>query len=698
MYRLARAHAPTLLFALSLAGCDCGGPAPLDECSADTDCDRGEVCVDGRCRMATPGMDAGDVPPGFDGGPPGPTIASVRLEPASASLTSVDGARPTQTFMAVVSYSDGTEGPAVAPTFSLDSLAIGDIDGASGEFTANGFIGGTATVNVSVPAGGSTLTASGTVTVTLERVIRGGGITDADVAMFGTATPVDDGARSAGIVYPLDGVVMPQNVYPADVQWTRSAGGDLFRVTIVKPGASVTAYLRHDPLMHWLVDEAAWRAVAQTGPGEPATLNVDRLEAASGELVRGAPITMTFAQAALAGSVYYWDIVRGRIVRIDDGTATRVEFMPTPPPAPADGERCVGCHSVSNSGRYMTGRLGGGDNMGAIFDLTVDLTGDPPPTTWPVTGASLRWWFSSWSPDDTRMVVAYRGGTPQLGFVDTATGAEVLPAAGTMPMGTYPSWSPDGTQIAYVGDQNGWGDGPTVGNVYTLPVTGPDMVGAATRIHEAAAIPGSTVDSYPTWSPDSAMIAFANGTRARSESVGFPVNLYAMARDGSNVVPLTRGASTAMDYQPRFSPFQQGGYYWLSFLSRRIYGNPAIGNTPSAEGRRQQIWVTAVRVGAAPGEDPSEVAYWLPGQDPRSANISAFWAPRACRADGEGCAVGSECCSGDCRPPAGGGDPVCSPPPPDRCRRLGETCSDTADCCPDMGLTCVANVCLAGPG
>ncbi|MCB9594265.1 MAG: PD40 domain-containing protein [Sandaracinaceae bacterium] len=696
MQHLPRSAVSLLVFLL--AACDPGGPLPTSPCGSDAECDTGEMCVDGACRPATPRMDGGGTPPGVDSGGPGVTVASVRLEPASAGLVAVDGSRPTQTFMAIAVLSDGTEAAAIAPTFSLDSVSIGDIDPASGVFTANGFIGGSATVTVSVPNGGAPLSATATVSVRLERTVRGDGVTDEDVMRFGTATPVDDSARNAAVVYPLDGVVMPQNVYPADVQWTRSADGDLFRVSIVKASVVVTAYLRHDPMMHWLIDETAWRAMAQSEPEAAATLTVDRLEAATGELVRGTPLTMSFAQAALAGSVYYWDIVRGRIVRIDDGTATRVEFMPNPPPGPTDGSRCVGCHSVSHSGRYMAGRLGGGDNQGAIFDLTTDLTPDPPATTWPVNNGTLRWWFSSWSPDDSRLVVAYRGGAPVLGFVDTSTGAEVLPASGSMPSGTYPAWSPDGASIAYTGDQNGWGDGPTVGNIYVLPVTGPDSVGAPTRVHEAASIAGSTVDSYPTWAPDSSLIAFANGTGARSETAGRPVNLYAMAPDGSNVVALTRAASTTMDYQPRFSPFQQGGYFWMSFLSRRIYGNPAIGNSTSAEGRRQQIWVAGIRMGAAPGEDPSAVAYWLPGQDPHSANISAYWAPRPCRPDGESCSVGSECCGGDCRPPAGGGDPVCSPPPPDRCRGLGETCGSDADCCPDMGLTCVANVCLAGPG
>lgn len=684
-------------FAALSAGCDCAGEPMGRPCDSREDCEADEICRDGMCDV-DPEMDSGTTP-GRDSGPGAPRAESVRIEPAAATLVSVDGSTPTQDFEAIVTYTDGTERAAVGPIFEIDTVSIGLLDPASGLFTANGTIGGSAVVDVSVAnPGGATLTATAAVTVELERAYRGEGIGDAEVDRFATATPADDAARSAGVVYPLDGVVMPQNVYPADVQWTRSVPGDLFRVTISKPSVTVTAYLAHDPNMHWLVGDAAWRGLAQSDPDAPAVLTVDRLDGASGELIRGAPIEMTFARAALSGSVYYWDVARGRIVRIDDGTATRVEFMPNPPPAPQDGARCVGCHAVSNSGRYMVGRLGGGYNGAGIFDLTADLTTpDPAPTTWPVSSSSPYWWFASWSPDDTRLVVATNP-SPQLAFVDPASGAFVPPASGTMPAGTYPSWSPDGATIAYVADQNGWGDGPTVGNIYALPVTGPDAVGTPVRIHDAASIPGSTVDSYPTWSPDSTMIAFANGTGARSETVGRPVNLYAMAPDGTNVVALARAASTGMDYQPRFSPFQQGGYYWLSFLSRRVYGNPAIGNGPSAENLRQQIWVAAIRVGAAPGEDPSAVPYWLPGQNTRSANISAFWAPRACRGDGEGCSVGTECCSGDCRPPAGGGESVCSPPPPERCRRAGETCNDTGDCCPDMGLTCVANVCTAGPG
>ena len=102
-------------------------------------------------------------------------------------------------------------------------------------------------------------------------------------------------------------------------------------------------------------------------------------------------------RAALTGSIYYWDIAAGRIVRINDGTVMRESFMPSPP------QGCVGCHSVSPTGRYMAGRFGGGDNYGSVMDLTPNLTTSPPPTLFPVNQTT--WWFSTWSPNEQRMAV-----------------------------------------------------------------------------------------------------------------------------------------------------------------------------------------------------------------------------------------------------------------------------------------------------
>lgn len=669
-----------------------GGSGSGGRCNTTLDCGPGLRCIDNRC-AAPP--DGDTTTP--DGGtiPPGRTIVSIAIEPATAELVAVDGAMPTQMFAVVATYDDGTTGAAIGPSFAIDTVSLGDLDPASGLFAANGVIGGAATITATVTTPAGDLTATASLTVRLERTYRPDGV-PMDIADRFT-TLVDDGARSAQLVYPLDGAVMPQNVYPADVQWLNGTAGDFYRVTLMKPHVRVVAYLAHDGMNHWLVDGAAWRGIAQTDADDPAQIAVDRFEAASSTAIRGAAVSVRFARAALTGSVYYWDIARGRIVRIDDGTASAIELMPSPP-AGIDGERCIGCHTVSNSGRYMAGRLGGGENIGAVFDLTTDLTGDPPPTMWPIGGSSLHWWFSSWSPDDTRLVVSTDEGSSRTLAIYDPLGGLSVGVSGAMPTNaTHPAWAPDGSAIAYVANVDTWGGANTRGDIALLPVTGADAFGPAAVIHRgadlAASPPGGLSDAYPTWTPDAQRIAFAHGDGSRSEDRRSA--LYIMARDGSGVVRLDRacgGAASETDFQPRFSPFDQGGYFWLSFLSRRDYGNSQVGTRGTGY---QQIWVTAIRKDAPAGSDPSEVAYWLPGQRTTSRNISAYWAPRPCRPDGESCSVGSECCGGDCRPDATGAL-VCSPPPPERCRREMETCTTTADCC--EGLECFGRVCIAPPG
>jgi hypothetical protein len=346
----------------------------------------------------------------------------------------------------------------------------------------------------------------------------------------------------------------------------------------------------------------------------------------------------------------------------------------------------------------MAGRLGPGNNIGGIFDLTLDLTQQPVPTAFPVVSdpPSVKWWFSSWNPDDTRVVVTTDEATPQatLRFLDPFTGVFREPVQGAMPVGgvTHPAWSPDGSAIAYIANADNWGGVNATGDVALLPVTGLDAVGTPAVIHRGAdlqgAIPNGLADSYPTWSPDSQWIAFAHGSSSRSENG--TAALYLIKRDGSQVTRLDNasgGPAAADTFQPKFSPFHAGGYYWVSYLTRRDYGNSIAGSRGSG---LQQIWVSAIRDAPQPGVDPSEVGYWLPGQSLGSRNISAFWAARPCRPDGDACEVASSCCSGDCRPDQSGAL-VCSPMMMSECRELGQPCGGDADCCD--GAICIGSTC-----
>ncbi|MCC7385279.1 MAG: PD40 domain-containing protein [Deltaproteobacteria bacterium] len=618
------------------------------------------------------------------------TLVRLEITPAAAELVSRDGAAATQTFAATGVFSDASSRP-MAARFSVDPLQLGSIRETTGVFTANGYFGGTAIVRATAREGAIELSAEATLRVRLERSVFAAGTASSAPTLFAPA-PLTDPARAPSLVYPLDGAVMPDNVFPPDIQWENGAPGDVIRVSMQKPNTTINAYVTMGSAAdaHWLADENAWRRITRSDPEAPAIIELTRYEASTGAVIGDRPISIRFARASLAGTIYYWDIEAGRIVRIDDGTAQRQQFMPTPP------LDCVGCHSVSASGRYMAGRFGGGDNIAGVLDLTQDLTGNPPPTAFPVDANSIRWWFSSWSPNDRRLIVSTdETGTRALRLVDPFQGVYLPTAGEPLPTSaTHPAWSPDGTAIAFIGGIDQWGGDNRTGNVSILAVTATDTFGAAQTLHDGAApgtVPAGTADSYPTWTPDSQWIAFAHGDSSRSET-GHAA-LYLMKRDGSGLVRLDKasGGPAAQDtFQPRMSPFRQGGYYWVTYLSRRDYGNSTAGTKGST---RQQIWISAIKENPVAGEDPSEIGYWLPGQNTASRNISAYWAPRACREAAASCQVGSECCSGDCRPDANN-NLVCSPGAPQSCGEFGAACVEDADCCD--GAPCVTEMCGGG--
>ncbi|MCA9583075.1 MAG: hypothetical protein KC416_14850, partial [Myxococcales bacterium] len=429
----------------------CGTEAPkkddAEACSETTPCSGDKICIEGVCALPTGQEDSG-VPVA----PPSP-LESIRIEPDTATLTSTGGSTPSQEFKVIATYKDGTEATSKAAVFELDTNAIGTIDGGTGLFTANGVIGGKATVTATVSYAKEAISTTATLTVQIQHDSLGENVPADVVDLFKTVE--EEQNRAANIVYPLDGAVMPQNVYPANIQWTRSAGGDFFRIRIKKPNVTVTSFQAHASPRSWLVDEDAWRSIAQTDVNEDATITVDRYVAEDTKAYSSEPVKIKFAKAALTGAIYYWDIGRGRIVRINDGTAVRDEFMPNP------SQNCVGCHAVSPSGRYMIGRHGGGDNVGTVYDLTKDLTANPAVPEFPLD-SSNKWWGSTWAPDEARIAVVRREDNldhNRIELLDPTDGSTIT-HTGTAPSKVvHPSWSPDGTQIALIANTNSWGGG-----------------------------------------------------------------------------------------------------------------------------------------------------------------------------------------------------------------------------------------------
>jgi hypothetical protein len=421
---------------------------------------------------------------------------------------------------------------------------------------------------------------------------------------------------------------MPSTVKAPDVQWEGGAAGDLYRVIATGGLAKVTAYLLHDGgafKYDWRADAAVWDLLKRSTGTAPITFTVDRVTPGAAAVHRSTTRSVNIVQAEVAGAIYYWDLSDGKILRITP--AGRDNPIPNPPAknvpgAENDGSRCVACHTVSRNGRYMAGALWGGGEFGAVFDLAADLTPDPAPTVFGVD--KYRTLCSTFNPDATRLLV---NEGKRLFLIDAKTGAEV-PTLGT-PLPTdkaaHPTWSPDGASVAYIANHDGgWAVDFTLGDLAIMPVTGPDTFGPTTILSPADGL----ANTWPSFSPDSNWIAFGRGTNSRGRNtlpnvgvVQYPGSLWLIGRGDGTPVELVNangGPGKQDSYLPNFSPFNEGGYFWLTFYSTRDYGNAQAGTKGKA---RRQLWVTAVKNAPTPGQDPSSVPFWLPDQSVETENI-----------------------------------------------------------------------------
>ena len=159
---------------------------------------------------------------------------------------------------------------------------------------------------------------------------------------------------------------------------------------------------------------------------------------------------------------------------------------------------------------------------------------------------------------------------------------------------------------------------------------------------------------------------------------------------------------TVLNFEPTVNPVASGGYVWVVFTSRRLYGNVATVNPYFSDPRfhdisktptTKKLWVAAIDLDAPPGTDPSHPAFYLPAQELLAGNSRGFWVVDPCKQDGNGCATGDECCGGFCRPAGDAGALVCSTAKPS-CANVSEKCESTADCCgAAQGISCVGGFC-----
>jgi Tol biopolymer transport system component len=170
----------------------------------------------------------------------------------------------------------------------------------------------------------------------------------------------------------------------------------------------------------------------------------------------------------------------------------------------------------------------------------------------------------SWSPDGTQLAFSStRNGTPQVHLI-RADGSGERRLTNTA-SAVAPRWSPDGRSIAFVSDRDGTAD------LYLTSVDGHEV--------ERLTVAGRVTADAPVWSPDGSRIAFQ------------------IANDGNydiGVVRVVDGRRSSLASSPEYD----GSYTWspngtqLAFISARdgfdgvyvadLEGHPAVRLTTTA--------------------------------------------------------------------------------------------------------------------
>jgi mono/diheme cytochrome c family protein len=553
-------------------------------------------------------------------------LVSIDVEPPNATLT-YTGTPVALDYKAIGHFKDGSTAELTDAVFTLDSdgARLGEISAAT--FTASGQGAGKGSVIATV----ADISGATGVIVVVHRTDLGPGVPADGATKFPDAV-APMGAQSPTVVYPLQDAVMPTSVKAPVVQWESEGAADhLYRVRVQSGLAIVDTILAYDPAFTFSLQPTLdrWQMLKNSTDGV-IRVTVEHWDATTGAQ-GSAPITVRMIPANITGAIYYWNLQAGQMEQIDEAGRT---VAIKNPPMKSNGSRCVACHTVSKDGRYLSGALWEGGSQGAVFDMANDAvkTADPAPTVTPlVENSTYTVLFSTFNADATRLMLNRGTG---LEVIDPKNGATVattgLPTSGV----AHPAWSPDGSSVALVrnitsaGGPAGWAVDYDRGDLSVMPVTGDTFGAPATLVPASAVDPAFAAPSWPSFAPDSEWIAYGAGvnSRGRNDAIPavYPGALFVVSKTGGIPYRLDTACANARDcYLPNFSPYDEGGYFWLVFYTTRDYGNAQAGTKGT---QRRQLWVTAISKAKLAAGDPSSVPYWLPDQDVKTANMSAYWA------------------------------------------------------------------------
>ncbi len=703
--------------ALLIASCASGGSDRRDGPGAATSGAGGSL-------IGTAGVGGGiDVGPN-DGGNTPPLDGKINVD---GGETVVVSGQPVNVQLRL-KLNDGSE-PRVV--WSVDDTRIGSI-GADGVFHANGYVGGIVIVTATTASGRATTR----ITVNVDIIDNIAGLPPAEqgaLVMGGAADP------AFRWLYPYDQTVFPRGL-PAPVLQFGGTAANATYLKIIAPYFSYRQFAPGTTPTRISIREPVWKGLTLTmGAKDLANVEVTKR---SGTQVAG-PIKESWivAQATLKGIIYYGTYKSplapsGAVMRLRPGQNAEVVQA-----------GCTVCHTVSANGNVLAAGLNYSlADYSPTDSATYDLSAAGTVTARAQSVEGRLFAFSALTPDGTVALVngvppnrwppyISRGIFAPQGFasrlVDTATGLDLAAPSLTQTV-TYaqtPAFSPDAKHVAFVNgdrlerrvlsimDYDGSTRPPAFSNPRDLvnqtapAVAWPSFLpdGAAIVYHE-----GDSFDSYVFSNnngPSLPQYAELRLIETADKTVKTLDALNGHLPGGALYLPYGATVEGRMNYEPSVVPVAVGGYYWVLFTSRRVYGNMIgpDGSVPrgidpwgneSDPSPRKKIWIAAIDVDHATRTDPSHPALYVPGQEIESGNMRAFAALAPCKADGGECESGADCCGGFCRETSRTPDGVpilgCVPPPTNTCSQTDEKCQSAADCC-DRANLCINSRCASPP-
>ena len=569
-------------------------------------------------------------------------------------------------------------------------------------------------------------------------------------------TPTAD--PSVSLLYPYNGTVWPQGLLAPLLQWNPGAYTfDSVYVQIQEKGFVYKGYFaaNKSPFVDLPIPQSAWDTMSYSNGGEPVTVS---LVFGQGTMAFGPYTeTWTIAQAALQGEIYYnsygTTLVKNSAtdgldfygnqygagtLGIASGATSPVLVAGISSVSPTgDGTGCRVCHTVSaNGGSLVTqaSNISAGDYSDTVFlDLVKDMTAG--------AGTSL-------ATADLAFPALYKDGSllwsSSGGMIngDATSQLYALPAGSLVPgvtglpanlQAALPAFSPDGAHVSF----NFWGgaftgaaalqsdrislgvmdfDGASAFSNPRVLYTPPNSTNGMPAVTYSSFFPNSAGVVFElqlsspsnwgyTWNGNSGELWWLDVTSVTAhrldqlngyDSIG---NVY-LPNNTGGAATHTSAQDATLNFEPTVNPIASGGYVWVVFTSRRMYGNVAQLAPGTSDPRHypwldqvtdKKLWVAAVDLNAAPGTDPSHPAFYLPAQELHAGNARGYWSVEACRANGQTCMTGTQCCGGYCQP--GDGGLVCSSQMP-MCAGQYEKCAQTSDCCgAGQGITCINAVC-----